>query len=285
MLRTVLIFEPEAGFVQTPDGRDLGTLAMGQGRQLIVLEAGMGMSARYWAPVMRLLSPTYRVLAYDRAGIGSSTPDSAERSLDRQSADLSAVIAAQDYDSLTLVGHSWGGAIVRNWCQANAPNLERVRGMVLLDPTDEHLIEFFRPAALKLQRVAIRVLGYLGLLPLLVRPLLKALNPADQFVALRASTTFAAAREFAAELRSLRNGLEQLARHQAEQPNVRTLLITAGATMKGESAHTRDAINVAHLEAALKHPNAELRTAAGATHNMPISSPELVAGAIREITG
>ncbi|WP_371164644.1 alpha/beta hydrolase [Buchananella felis] len=279
------IFEPETSFVPTPDGRRLSTISMGHGGQLIVLEAGMGMSARYWAPVMRLLSRAYRVLAYDRAGIGASTRDPAERSLDRQSGDLAAVIAAQDYDCLTLVGHSWGGAIVRNWCQANAPNLGRVRGMVLLDPTDEHLIEFFRPTALKLQRVAVRVLGYLGLLPLLIRPLLKPLGPLDYTPALRASTTFAASREFAAELRNLRDGLEQLARHQAEQPNVPTLLMTAGATMKGESAHTRDAINVAHLEAALKHPNAQLRTAAGATHNMPISAPELVANAIREIAG
>src|SRR5690606_19838844 len=79
-------------FVETEDGRMLRCMTDGDGDDLIVLEAGLGASGLSWGPVHRRIAEHARVVAYERAGYGASTPDTATRDLDRLSHDLLAVI-------------------------------------------------------------------------------------------------------------------------------------------------------------------------------------------------
>ncbi|MFT7765052.1 alpha/beta fold hydrolase [Clavibacter tessellarius] len=66
--------------VTTPDGRRLRAMIGGVGDDLVLLEAGLGGSGLTWALVHGILARSHRVVAYGRAGLGSSDPDPARRS-------------------------------------------------------------------------------------------------------------------------------------------------------------------------------------------------------------
>src|SRR5699024_7797993 len=105
--------DPTGRWVTTGDGRRLHAVLAGEGHDLVVLEAGLGAGALSWAPVMEQLSRHARVVAYDRAGYGPSDPDPRPRDLSRLADDLLDLIAAVEHRRLVLVGHSWGGPVVR----------------------------------------------------------------------------------------------------------------------------------------------------------------------------
>src|SRR6266702_6672767 len=69
-------------------GRRLHYLAAGSGSPTIVLEAGLGVSSFEWALVFPRLAECSRVVAYDRAGMGRSEPDTARRTVRRRVSDL-----------------------------------------------------------------------------------------------------------------------------------------------------------------------------------------------------
>jgi pimeloyl-ACP methyl ester carboxylesterase len=98
-----------------------------------VLEAGLGMSAVVWGLVQPLVAARTRSVVYDRAGIGRSDDAAGPRTLDVLAADLGALLDALG-GPFVLVGHSWGGPIVR----VAASSRQDVRALVLVDPTDEH---------------------------------------------------------------------------------------------------------------------------------------------------
>ena len=59
--------------IKLSDNRHLTYYKTGTGKQLVVLEAGLGMSGHYWGPTIAHLIDHCQVIAYDRAGIGKST--------------------------------------------------------------------------------------------------------------------------------------------------------------------------------------------------------------------
>ncbi|MCS3842292.1 alpha/beta fold hydrolase [Microbacterium sp. AK031] len=103
----------EDRMLTTPGGRRLRTMVRGSGDDLVVLEAGLGMSGLYWGPVHELISAGSRVVAYERAGYGGSDADTDPRTLERLADDLGIVVDAVPHRRLVLIGHSWGGPIVR----------------------------------------------------------------------------------------------------------------------------------------------------------------------------
>ncbi|RIJ44037.1 alpha/beta fold hydrolase, partial [Clavibacter lycopersici] len=123
--------------VTTADGRRLRAMVAGDGDDLVVLEAGLGGSGLTWGPVHGILARTHRVVAYDRAGLGGSDPDPAPRDLDRLADDLEAVVAAFPHRRLVLVGHSWGGPVVRVAAARRIARGLPTAGVVLVDPSDE----------------------------------------------------------------------------------------------------------------------------------------------------
>ena len=69
--------------------------------------------------------------SYDRAGLGWSDPAPQPMSLDDRADDLRAMLSAAGLTGpLILVGHSYGGYIVRAFAKSQP---ERVAGIVLVD--------------------------------------------------------------------------------------------------------------------------------------------------------
>ena len=100
----------------------------------VVFESGLGSTLAAWYGIHLTIADSVRTIAYERAGIGMSQPDSGARSFKGMVAELRALLekvgAAPPY---VLVGHSLGGALI-NLFAATYPR--EVAGLVYIDPTD-----------------------------------------------------------------------------------------------------------------------------------------------------
>jgi len=114
--------------------RTLRWVEAGSGAPAVVLEAALGEPGSLaYAGVIPAVAEQTRVIAYDRAGIGSSDPAS-PLTVQSQVSDLAAVAAAAGAGPCVLAGHSWGGLLV---LMAAAQRPDLIAGLVLIDPADE----------------------------------------------------------------------------------------------------------------------------------------------------
>lgn len=131
-----------APLVRAPDGRHLRVYCMGAGRPTVVLESGAGDGAWSWRTVQAAMAKTTRVCSYDRAGLGLSDEAHGHRGLEAMAADLAVVVQAVGRGKpVVLVGHSLGGAIVRQYAYRHA---EKVAGIVMVDSSSDHQTARFR---------------------------------------------------------------------------------------------------------------------------------------------
>src|SRR5690348_8214712 len=97
------------------NGRRFHLVDEGVGRT-VVLESGIASTSLAWFGIQRLLRNEARVIAYDRAGLGWSDRAGSPRTLHNIVEELHAVLersgAPRPY---VLVGHSFGGLIVRSF--------------------------------------------------------------------------------------------------------------------------------------------------------------------------
>lgn len=116
---------------------------------LIVFESGAGDETDVWRfknmndSTMGLADVANRlqdVVIYDRAGIGNSSLDNSERTIEKMSKDLEAVIDVYAGNrKIILVGHSLGGLIIRDYAIKNSI---KIAGVLFIDPTHEKGIDF-----------------------------------------------------------------------------------------------------------------------------------------------
>jgi pimeloyl-ACP methyl ester carboxylesterase len=112
-------------------GRSLYLNCTGSGSPTVVLEAGFGGNNTNWSAVQPPLSRTTRTCAYDRAGLGSSLPMPGVHDASDEIADLQRLLAAARVPPpYVLVGHSYGGLLVRLFAHAHA---RETAGVVLVD--------------------------------------------------------------------------------------------------------------------------------------------------------
>jgi pimeloyl-ACP methyl ester carboxylesterase len=148
--------------VYPPPGRlvDLGThrlhlLESGSGGPTILLEAGLMSTVLSWSELQRALAGSFRVVAYDRAGLGWSELGPMPRTADRIVDELHTLLErAPISPPYVLVGHSFGGLTMPLFA-ARFP--DEVIGMVLVDPVAP--AEWNPPSEhdLKLTRIGARV--------------------------------------------------------------------------------------------------------------------------------
>ncbi|GAA2888750.1 alpha/beta fold hydrolase [Nonomuraea rubra] len=115
----------------------------------VVFASGWGDSSTTWADLQAALATSgRRSCAYDRAGYAWSSPGTGDQDVTAQADDLAALLSrAGESGPFVFVGHSWGGHVARLF-HARWP--ERVAGMVLLDPADEHTMkDLATPAAIQ----------------------------------------------------------------------------------------------------------------------------------------
>ena len=118
------------GTVLSADGVPIHFREGGRGETALVFVHGWLGNVEWWTPVMERFAPSYRVVALDLAGHGSSGRERGEWTVERFADDVVAVVRALDLERVVLLGHSMSGAIT---VQAARVLRERV---VLLVPVD-----------------------------------------------------------------------------------------------------------------------------------------------------
>jgi pimeloyl-ACP methyl ester carboxylesterase len=121
-------------------GPRLRMLLTGRGDATVVFESGSGSPLETWVRVQPEVSKFARAISYDRAGNGVSEKGPVPRDGARIAGELhAALISAHAKPPYILVGHSLGGPYIRIFAGLFP---EEVAGMVLVDPTQEELIEW-----------------------------------------------------------------------------------------------------------------------------------------------
>lgn len=95
----------------TVNGVDLYYECHGSGKPLMLI-AGLASDSQSWQPIIEELSRHYLVILPDNRGVGRTTPQDAETSIQQISDDCIALIGHMGLSSVTLLGHSMGGFVV-----------------------------------------------------------------------------------------------------------------------------------------------------------------------------
>jgi len=116
-------------------GHRLHVNCTGQGGPTIVVENGLGDFSFDWSLVQSRVSAFARICTYDRAGYAWSDPGPKPRSFVQLNLELhDALSKLGESGPLVLVGHSYGGPVVRNFALTYP---KEVAGIVFVDSAFE----------------------------------------------------------------------------------------------------------------------------------------------------
>lgn len=107
----------------------------GIGVPVVIVENGFDEFSFDWALVQTRVEQFTRICTYDRAGYAWSDPGPAPRTFDQINLELHEALAKLgEHGPFVLVGHSFGGPIVRNFARLYP---DQVAGIVFLDAVSE----------------------------------------------------------------------------------------------------------------------------------------------------
>jgi len=129
------------------DGFDLHYRTLGKGPAVVLLSGGPGFDVDYMLPVAEKLADAFTCVLLEQRGTGRSRPpkvDAATMTLRQVVEDLEALRAHLKLDTLTLVGHSWGGMLAMAYAAAYPARIGR---LVLVGPggMDMQFQSYFGP--------------------------------------------------------------------------------------------------------------------------------------------
>lgn len=266
-------------YVDAGNGRKLHYMVKGTGSLTVVFESGMGCSRSNWGLVQPVVAEKMRAVVYDRAGMGRSDDDTAPRTLSRMAEDLLILLSALGPGPFILVGHSWGGPIVRRAAErllATEPSC--LRGLILVDPSDEHADLYFSRAAVfqfGLSRKLAPGMAKLGLTrlmgakPGMVQPKDVAEDHAKEDFTLRA------ARTAVAEMTPFLDDLAELRRKPIKLGSLEVSLIS-GSKLTFMEKKIRIAIGDAHRQTVSSLENGRFIDAPESGHMIMYSEPGLI---------
>lgn len=114
-------------------------------RGVVVLSAGLGGSAAFWAPQMAALSERFRVLLYDHRGTARSVRTlHDDHSVDRMADDIVAVMDAVGLAKAHVVGHAAGGIAGLALALNHPDRLDRLVVINGWAAPDAHIARCFR---------------------------------------------------------------------------------------------------------------------------------------------
>jgi pimeloyl-ACP methyl ester carboxylesterase len=125
--------------IRRPDGTEIHAEFYGppDGNPILFIH-GLGSDCDEWFEIrQRLIASGHRLIDWDLAGLGESTPPAdGDWSMERAAGDLNAVIAEAGDRPVVLLGHSLGGMILLTFCRLFPETLKyRVAGIVLAHTT------------------------------------------------------------------------------------------------------------------------------------------------------
>jgi pimeloyl-ACP methyl ester carboxylesterase len=268
--------------IRTHDGRELHAERIGAGAPTVVFEAGMGSSRVAWAAVTPLLGARVSAVVYDRSGLGRSAATNGPRDLAALARDLGEVLDQIGPGPFVLVGHSWGGPIVR---VAAAAHPDRVAGLVLVDPSDERCDLFFRSSHSRFEKLAkplAPIAARLGLFKRRVRKLAAHLPPAAAAEMCAEDASPAAITTSLAEMETWTADLRGLRDRPPSVPDVPITIISGGQAGRFERAK-RAALVDAHRGSAAAAPQGRHVLATASNHFVPFTEPQVVADEVLRI--
>ena len=110
------------------EGASLLYSRTGLGPPVLMIQ-GAGVVGEGWRPQVEALAADFALLSFDNRGIGSSTLEGGELTLEAMAADARAILDAEGIEFCHVVGHSMGGLIAQQLA-LDAP--QRVRSLALL---------------------------------------------------------------------------------------------------------------------------------------------------------
>ncbi|MFJ3518837.1 MULTISPECIES: alpha/beta fold hydrolase [unclassified Streptomyces] len=243
----------------------------------VVFEAGAAATRSSWAFVQPSVGTWARAVVYDRAGLGLSPADPGSRTMRRMADDLEDLLDHFGPGPFVLVGHSAGGPLVR---LVAAGRRDRIRGLVLVDPTDEGADLLFRPLFRRAERVVIAVnllLARLGLLRHVYAPLGKGLPEEARRDLANDGLTIAVVRTQQAQARTYLDELSAFRTSQPDLTGVPVTVISGGLPGGGMNRSTRRAANEAHARSAAGASPGKHVIAARSGHYVPFTDPDVIA--------
>ncbi|HYD09484.1 MAG TPA: alpha/beta hydrolase [Acidimicrobiales bacterium] len=269
--------------VRTRDGRSLHVERFGEGTPIVVFESGMGVSRAEWGAVVPAVATRTSAVVYDRSGLGRSPVDPQPRTLDRLASDLLDVLDDLGDGPFVLVGHSWGGPIIRVAASRLAP--ARLAGLVLVDVTDERCDLFFESASerqARLSRAVMPLLARTGLLRIPVKRMARSL-PEPWATAMRTEDmTLAATRTQLAELAGHIDDLRRLHDEPLVLPDVPVTVIS-GEKRGFMERNRRPELLRAHAATAASFPQGRHVLAPASSHYVPLTDAPLVVDEVLRI--
>ncbi len=295
---------PAAGQMIEIGDHSLHVVRAGEGEGAsVVFENGPGGMALDWTLVQNELAGEATTVAYDRAGMGWSEVGPRPRDVATIVDELhTALAASQSPAPYVLVGHSYGGLIVRAYAYTYP---EEVAGLVLVDAAHEDQFDIYPAAyAAKADNLA-RAMGRLrGVYRAVTGSGIPALFgdafpdpvapklPTDVAAARRAVTLMDSSHATTAtdEMVALADSLNHVRRIRVPLGDLPVVVIRHGRTM-GQEAGVPAGLED-EVEAAWRRMQHDLTTistdsrlvvADGSGHDIHLERPDLVADAVREV--
>lgn len=140
------------GYVETSDGVRLFYRLLGSGPDtLVMIHGGPGFTMDYFLEDLAPLAAHHALLFYDQRGSGRSTlvSDSISLAAQRFVEDVEAIRNHFRIGRLTLLGHSWGSAVVARYAMSHVEHLGRIIILGALPLQGYQLTEALRQLEMK----------------------------------------------------------------------------------------------------------------------------------------
>ena len=125
---------PKGGTAEL-DGAKVNYVDVGDGPVTVVLIAGLGDNLTSWESLQQCLAQGFRVISYDRPGLGLSEESEMPRTPEQMAIELHSLLESISAPSpYLLIAHAEGALIARQFVDLH---LEEVQGLVLINPHHE----------------------------------------------------------------------------------------------------------------------------------------------------
>ncbi|MBT8447831.1 MAG: alpha/beta hydrolase [Gammaproteobacteria bacterium] len=266
----------QAGGPMDPPGTFVGLTShrlhyycVGSGGPTVLFESGIGGSSLDWAAVQAAVAGEATACAYDRAGYGWSDPGPGPRDAEHSAVELAGLIERAELQTpLVLVGHSFGGFIVRYFASRNPA---AVAGLVLVDSSHpDVLLDQGRPgpAGRVTQPIATDRVDAARSAP--------GSDWRASYLATRRKAIFAQMNEF----REFANSARQVA-DSSPLPDVPVVVVTRAEC--GQASATSSEWCTAQRQLADSTPRGTLQIAGTGQHSIHVAEPAAVIMAIESV--